>query len=404
MKKLYRNIIVLIAAICFSVAGFTGENASAQTKIKVKSTPTPKSKKSPTTTVKETPKPTPKPKATKPAVKSTTPVKTTKSTTKTATNNKTTNSNTKASTTPKPTPKPTQKPAVIGQVIITSTASRIRQQPKTNSAQLSTVKLGKTLPVSEKTEAWYRVQYAEGKSGWISKTIAKDFDTDKRDEIYREIIDKYSGKKTLDFATASELAEFLKIAQVMVKTDKLKADLGIKRLRFLSAALKAIPFGKGEQPPYKTFIKGHEKEVVYSDPSAQWYVRSDAFWELHNKFTALPVAEEIAWEAAQNPIPGECEGYVNCYLYLLRATDAEYLNFYPNGKYSKKALSNITNMLEPMVADINGKSVYTPPTDISDRAEFNRFLTELRTIISKMPDVEKAKTLQQINLLGEGYK
>jgi hypothetical protein len=89
---------------------------------------------------------------------------------------------------------------------------------------------------------------------------------------------------------------------------------------------------------------------------------------------------------------------------MLRATDGEYLNFYPNGKYSKKALANITNLLEPIIADLGGKSVYAPPTDISDRAEFNRFLTELRTIISKMPDVDKTKTLQQINQLGEGYK
>jgi hypothetical protein len=168
--------------------------------------------------------------------------------------------------------------------------------------------------------------------------------------------------------------------------------------------MKAVPFGKSEQSPYKTFLRAHDKEVVYSEPSGEWYVRSDLFWELHNKFTELPIAEEIAWEAAKNPIPGECEGYINCYLYLLRATDGEYLNFYPSGKYSKKALSNITNLLEPMIADLNAKTVYTPPSDISDRAEFNRFLTELRTIISKMPDVDKAKTLRQINQLGEGYK
>ena len=285
-----------------------------------------------------------------------------------------------------------------------ATASRIREQPKTNSAQLSLVKIGKTLPVAEKNVAWYRVEYADGKRGWISKTTVKSYETESRDEIYREIADKYSANETLDFATASEVSEFLRTAQALVKKDALKADLGFKRLQILAAAMRAVPFGKDEQPPYKNFLRAHEKEVVYSEPSGQWLVRSELFWELHAKFTRLPIAEEIAWAAAQNPIPGECEGYVNCYLYALRATDGEYLNFYPNGKYSKKALTNITNLFEPMVTDLTEKSVYTPPSDISDRAEFNRFLTELRTIISKMPSIEKNKALQQISFLGDGYK
>ncbi len=207
MKKLYRNIIVLVVAICFSAAGFIGEKTSAQTKTAAKSTPTPKSKKSPTAAAKATPKPTPNtktaatPKATKTPVKSTSttnakisPVKSDKPSTKTAANSKP--ANVKPSTTAKPSPKPTSKPTATEQIIVTATASRIRQQPKANSAELSLVKLGKTLPVSEKNAAWYRVEYATGKSGWISKTFVKDYETDRRDEIYREIADKYSKSKT----------------------------------------------------------------------------------------------------------------------------------------------------------------------------------------------------------------
>jgi hypothetical protein len=364
MKKLIRNVIILIIAVCFLVTGFSSEPTNAQSKKDTKPTPTPIKKKS-TATAKATPKP------------------------KFTNTAKTTNNS---------------KPETGEQVIVIATASRIRQQPKTSSAQLSLVKIGKTMPVSEKNAAWYQVEYADGKRGWISKTTVKNYEPESRDEVYREIADKYSANKTLDFATAAEVSEFLRTAQALVKKDLLKADLGFKRLQILNAAMRAVPFGKDEQQPYKNFIRAHEKEVIYSEPSGQWLVRSELFWELHAKFTALPIAEEIAWAAAQNPIPGECEGYINCYLYALRATDGEYLNFYPNGKYSKKALTNVTDLLEPMIADLTGKSAYTPPSDISDRAEFNRFLTELRTIISKMSSIEKNKPLQQINLLGEGYK
>ena len=402
MKKLYRNVIILVVGICFSAAGLFGETTSARSNGSAKSTPAPTNKKPPTA-AKSTPsaKTTPKPKSSA-APKS---AKTSGETKPTTPQKNKTTSAPKTTNTSKPAqPQPTSKPTVGEQVIVMATASRIRQEPKANSAQVSVVKIGKALPVSEKNAAWYRVEYADGKSGWISKTIVRNFETASRDEIYREIADKYSGSKTLDFATAAEVAEFLRTAQAFAKKDQLKADLGLKRLQILARAMRAVPSGKGEQSPYKTFLKAHEKEVVFSEPSGQWLVRSELFWELHAKFIKLPAAEDIAWEAAQNSIPGECEGYVNCYLYLLRATDGEYLNFYPNGKYSKKALTNITNLLEPMVADVKAKSVYMPPSDISDRAEFNRFLTELRTIISKMPSIEKNRALQQISLLGEGYK
>ena len=52
------------------------------------------------------------------------------------------------------------------------------------------------------------------------------------------------------------------------------------------------------------------------------------------------------------------------------------------------------------------KKIYTGPSDVSDRAEFNRLLAELRTIVSKLPfsESEKQKTIQQINQIAEGYR
>ncbi|MGI8788859.1 MAG: SH3 domain-containing protein [Pyrinomonadaceae bacterium] len=414
MKNTHRNIIVLAFAICFTAFNFIGDKTAAQTRAAAKPTPTPKTKKSPTpiakTTAKSTPKSSPKAttdsKTTKTAVKSdaaktkTAPSKNDKSSTKTTKDSKTAKANVKPSTVQKPTPKPTATP----QIIVAATSVRVRQKPATSSPQTTTVKLGKVLPVAEENAAWYRVEYADGKSGWILKTLVKNYDSAKRDEIYREIADRSAKSKTTNFIALAETADFLKDAKTSVKSSELQADLSLRWLRVLTAALHAIPFGKSEQNPYKIFLASNEKDVVYSEPSGEWYVRSDLFWELHGKFVELPVAEEIAWAAAQNPIPGECEGYVNCYLYMLRETDGEYLNFYPNGKYSKKALQNITSLLDPIVSDLSEKKVYAAPTDISDRAEFNRFLTELRTIISKVPDIEKNKSLQQISKLGEGYK
>lgn len=368
MKNTNRNVIILSVAICFLTLDFIGGNTNAQTRPPVKATATPKIKKSTTSNSKTTPK---------------SSIAAPKTTNTTDANLKTIGAS---------------------QIIVTATAVAVREFPSVKSRRLAQVKFGKIFPVAEKKADFYRVEYTEGKSGWISISFTRDFEPLKRDALYREIVEKYTKNKTLDFATAVEIADFLRTAKASVKSNELQADLSLTRLRVLTAALKAIPFGKSEQNPYKTFLDANQKDVIYSDPSGEWLARSELFWDLRNKFAALPVAEEIAWEAAKNPLPGECEGYINCNLYQLRATDGEYLSYYPNGKYSKKALENITDLLEISVADMNDKAVYTPLADISERAEFNRFLTELRAIISKNSDIYKSKSLQLIQQLGEGYK
>ncbi len=290
------------------------------------------------------------------------------------------------------------------QIIITATNVIVRREATAKSSPLTTLRLGKILPVVKRGSSFYQIEYENGKQGWVSTTYTRDFNADKREAVYQEIGDKYLKTQKFDYSNAAEVTEFLRTSQAFVKTDAARADLAYKRLQFIAAALKAIPDGKGEQFPYKTFIKANEKDIVYSEPSAEWYVRDESLWDLQRKYNALPVAEEIAWTAANTPIPGECEGYINCYLYNIRSKDGEYLSIYPNGKYAQQALTNISRYLDPFVADIKEKTVYKSPSDISDRAEFNRFLTELRAIVSKTPNIEKNKILKQINDLGEGYK
>ena len=82
---------------------------------------------------------------------------------------------------------------------------------------------------------------------------------------------------------------------------------------------------------------------------------------------------KIAQAASQNPLPGECEGYINCYLYFIRATQGEYLERYPRGENAAEALKNVTDGIAPILADLSKKEVFTGPTDVSDRASFIKF-------------------------------
>ena len=125
---------------------------------------------------------------------------------------------------------------------------------------------------------------------------------------------------------------------------------------------------------------------------------------MHKKYATVALADQIAWEAAENPLPGECEGYVNCYLFSERMTNGEYLRLHPNGKKASEALNNLTLFLGSVVDDLAKKTSFNGPTDVTDRAEFNNLIAELRTIVSRLPSTEKEKTLQHLKQIAEAYR
>ena len=68
------------------------------------------------------------------------------------------------------------------------------------------------------------------------------------------------------------------------------------RLVNLSTALKKIPVAENEQrASHRALVKRNNKDIVYSEPAGMWFVRSDRFWDLHKKYSKLPLADQIAW-------------------------------------------------------------------------------------------------------------
>lgn len=376
MTSYYRNLLILVLVSVFLTFALTGEKNDAQTKNAAQKTQTQAKQKA-------TPKATPKKNATtaktKPAPKSSP--------------SKSANINVSVDTKPKTVQKK--------QLIVNVTSARIRRENNLQSETLQIAEIGTVFNVISEDKDWSKVEVSKDKEGWISKTITESFSAATRIKTYNSIADKYLSKKDSDVKTLSEVFYFLK----KTSDETGNAELEFKRFQMLGNILKIVSTAKANENPYKNFTDKNQEEIVYSEPSAEWYVNSTKLWELHAKYKNVkPLGEQIAWQAAQTTLAGECEGYINCYIYKMRITDGEYLNFYPNGKYSREALRNITNFLEPINQDSVEKAVYTGPSDISDRADFNKNLAELRTIISKTPYIEKQKTIAQINRIAEAFK
>jgi hypothetical protein len=282
----------------------------------------------------------------------------------------------------------------------------VRSQASATAPLLSNVRLGSVLRVAEKKSEWYKVEYwSDGKAttGWIPADSVNDLNASGRSEVYRQIVDR-NYKPQMDFESAKEFYDFTsKVGTELDGSDK-SGDIELKRLLALRSALKTIPSDKRETAPYKDFLKAQEKEIVYNEPAGNWLVVSNEFWNLHSKYKKMPVSDTIAWEAANNPFPGECEGYVNCYLFDMLMRFGEYLNLHPNGNRAAESLKNMTDYLAPIAADAPTKSVYNGPSDVTDRAEFNNLIAELRTIVARLTFAEKEKTLQQLRIIAEAYR
>lgn len=183
------------------------------------------------------------------------------------------------------------------------------------------------------------------------------------------------------------------------------ADAEFKRLKGLGTALAKIPPDKLNREPHKSFIRRNRKDITYSEPAGQWFVRSDRFWDLSKKYRTLPIADDIAWAAAENPLPGECEGYVNCYVYNITATYVAYLKLYPKGRSSKNALNKMSESLSFITDDITGKKGnYEGPAEASDRAELAKMIGEIRNVLSGVSHAERGKVLSQLDIIGNAYR
>jgi hypothetical protein len=319
--------------------------------------------------------------------------------------------------------KQTAKPQALAQerYITTAFDVNLREEPSVSANNLGQIKLGTPVRSSERTpgkqtlgnreDFWHKIETAataDGKSkkGWIFGGFLRPLPADKRETVYREIAEERAAAAGKNFSNNVELYEFLTRIAPELKTPNAAATLGLARLRALRAALAEIPIEKQNEPLYKNFIVAQDKNIVYSEPSGQWYVRSEMFWNLSKKYkqTLPEFAERAAWEAAENPLPGECEGYLNCYLYLMNTTYGAYLQAFPRGAHGKEALKTLNEWLAPIAADARKKEVYSAPADVSDRAEFNQSIADLRVVISKTGFFEKDVVLRQLSQIAEGYR
>jgi Bacterial SH3 domain len=292
--------------------------------------------------------------------------------------------------------------------ITTASGVRVRSAPQTSAEEVGRLTLGVVVRelersaqrerVGEAEDYWFRVAGPGGVEGWVFGGLTAAFEPGRREEIYRQLAASRVNNAAATFAELSDLVLFLERAVGEVKGRETLAELELARLIALQRSYASIDMMEKDNPPYAEWVKAREEQSVYSDPAGLWYVRAELFWDLQKKYQDLPVGERIAWEAAQMPLPGECEGYLPCYFYAVMEGEGRYLKLYPRGAHAGDALQSIGGFLSSVTEDLRREnSVFEVPAE--DRAELRKNLARLRGWVALTAHDSRASLLAQLDEL-----
>ncbi len=293
------------------------------------------------------------------------------------------------------------------ELLVSVPMAPIRANARFDAPYVANARLGTILKSSEKNPQWFKVQYLVGgklQAGWISSANAIELDASAdKQALYADIAEKIF-RADMDFSAASALHDFLSRVPVPQEISDRTASIEVKRIESLRVALGRIGRNERNISPYAEFIKEHQSEIAVSEGTGELLVSSNLFWNLAEKYRALSSGDIIAWAGARNTLPSNCGDKINCHLFNLRMTDAEYLNMFPNGQRSPEALGNISTRLGSVVSDIKEKTLFKISEDEASKAELKSLLTELTVIVSRTSGGSKASVLAQIKQVGEAYR
>jgi hypothetical protein len=229
--------------------------------------------------------------------------------------------------------------------LLTLDAVRLRASASPTASAVQTLDIATPL-VTEGTPAgqWVRVR-AGAARGWVRRDLTVPYDAANPLPALRRIATRSIAQESAPFATRARLVNVLGDAARTAPAPAAKAELSLLRLRALQKALDEHQGGFDSNPLRQGRIRADSSEIVYGEPQGQWYVSDDALWALRDRYRALPIAEAIAWEAATQQLPGECEGDATCIFGLAEMQAGRYLSLYPRGTHAPAALRQLTEVL-----------------------------------------------------------
>jgi hypothetical protein len=230
---------------------------------------------------------------------------------------------------------------------ITSASNvRLRVNPADTAAVVATLPLGTDLfRLDDGAEGamWTRVRTTGGQDGWVPARLTRSVTSARRLDVIEAIVNERLSRTGDGFAARVELVDLVERAQKETQDPEVAGRFALYWVRATAAALEAVPRLLSKQPPYNDWLAARADTIVYNEPAGRWMIRANHLWTLQDEYARSSVADELAWAAVQNGLPGECEGFVPCYVRRLNMLEGEYLRRSAMGKHVDEAVSRVAD-------------------------------------------------------------
>jgi len=286
--------------------------------------------------------------------------------------------------------------------ITTVSAVRMRKAPQVSAEEVTRLKLGTVVnaigrstnqdTISGKTDYWYRVNLQNGQSGWLFGGLLRDYAATQRQQILREIIDARLKAENTEFADRQEIYNLAASALTEAKDANTRAEFELLKLPALASS--AVTVFEVDKSPHREWYKSHAKELVLNEFAGGYNLNSDVLWDLETKYHTLPIADRIAWEAAQNEMPHDCEGDEVCGFFV-GAGEITYLERHPKGAHAGEALRSRAEALTDEVI-VSANSTGGDKYEVEQRSQLLKLLTSLRAALAKTSAPEKNELLVKL--------
>ena len=288
--------------------------------------------------------------------------------------------------------------------ITTVAAMRARRGPQVAAEEIMRLKLGSVVSaiarstnqdtIGGKTDYWYRVNLPNGQTGWLFGGLLRDYDSRQRAQLFREIIEDRLKAERTEFADRQEAYNLAANSMAEAKDANTRAEFELLKLLALANWAVTFPDDQRDKSPHREWLKAHAAEVIHNEFGGGYTLRTELLWNLEAKYKTLPIADRIAWEAAQNLEPSDCEGDEVCYFFQHEG-EIKYLSLHPKGAHAGKALKNLTEALTDAVIEMaNGKG--GDKYVVEQRADLRKALTSLRAAVAKTSAPERTELIRKL--------
>ena len=288
--------------------------------------------------------------------------------------------------------------------ITTVSAMRARRAPQITAEEVMRLKLGTVVnararssnqdTIVGKTDYWYRVDLPNRETGWLFGGLLVDYNPRQRPQLLRQIIEGRLKAENTEFADRLEIYNLAASAIDEANDVRTRAEFELLKILATANSVLAIPYEADVRSPYREWLKAHKGEFEYNEFAGGHQLRAEVLWNLERKYHSLPIADRIAWEAAQMLPPSDCEGDEVCHVFLYEG-EIRYLSLHPQGTHAPEALKNLTEALTDEVitfANEKGGDKY----EVQQRTDLKKLLSSLRVAVAKTTAPEKTALVKRL--------